>query len=205
MYHIGDRFDRLVVVGLAKRTPTKYYVWCKCTCGKLKQICTSDLISGRVHSCGCFSKEIMHNRTQNKIKNIKLHHVFLAIKQRCYNPKCKVYKNYGGRGIKMAACWADRKTGFKTFEKWAIENGYKVGLTIDRVDNNGDYCPENCRWTTTKEQSNNKRTNHIIELDGIKYTMKQISEKFNIPYDRLRYRLKRGWDVQRAIFTPAQT
>lgn len=204
MYHIGDRFDRLVVLGLSRRTPQKYFVWCQCDCGNVKEFCTSDLVSGRVHSCGCFAKEILVKRGENKIKEKKLHEVFLSIKQRCNNPRSKSYKNYGGRGIKVCDEWGDRKFGYRRFEKWALGNGYREGLSIDRIDNDKGYSPENCRWADWKTQSNNKRTNRVFDVDGAEMTLKQISESFGVPYDLLRLRIKRGWEIKTAITVPKQ-
>ena len=199
MYHIGDRFDRLVVLRLSRRTPRKYFVWCQCDCGNIKEFCTSDLVSGRVHSCGCFAKEILIKRGENKIKERKLHEVFLSIKKRCNNPRSNAYKNYGGRGIKVCDEWGDRKFGYRRFEKWALENGYKQGLSIDRIDVNGNYCPENCRWVDWKTQCNNKRVNRYFFVNGEKLTIAQIADKFGIDYALIKCRVRRGWSIDDAL------
>ena len=93
--------------------------------------------------------------------NTKLYRVWNSMKQRCLNPKDKFYFCYGGRGINICSEWLDQENGFINFYNWAIENGYKEGLTIDRIDNDGDYCPENCRWISVSENSRKKRTTKI--------------------------------------------
>ena len=138
-HYIGDRFGRLVVLGFHHKSKWKVHVLCRCDCGTEKIFSTSDLKSGRVHSCGCLSREIQAERTKNKIKHTHLHYIYLSMKKRCFSPKTASYKDYGGRGISMCKEWADRRTGYRTFEKWALENGYSRGLSIDRINNDGNY------------------------------------------------------------------
>ena len=157
-----------------------------------------------MHSCGCLRQEFSNKRTQNKIKNVKLHYVWGAMRKRCNNPNDKEYKNYGGRGIEVCDEWSDRKCGYRAFEKWAIENGYKFGLSIDRINNEGDYTPKNCRWVDWKTQCNNKRVNRWLIIGGKKLTLKQVAEKYNIKYDLLRGRLNAGWSIESAINIPKQ-
>lgn len=201
-HYIGNRFGRLLVLKFSHRIKNRFFVLCRCDCGKEKCFATSDLKSGRVRSCGCLIRQICEERTKNKIKNTRLHYIYLSMKKRCFNLHNKAYKNYGGRGIKMCDEWADKKTGYRTFEKWAIKHGYKQGLSIDRINNDGDYCPENCRWATNYEQSNNKRTNHIIIINRKQYTLRQAQDAFGISADRIRQRLKDGWSAKEAVFTP---
>ena len=203
MYCIGKKFGRLLVIKLSKKERNKYYVWCKCDCGNVKEICTSDLISGGTKSCGCLAKEILKIKKQNK-RIIKLYYVWSAIKKRCLNIKDKSYKNYGGRGIVVCDEWRKKKTGYKSFELWALKNGYKEGLSIERIDNNGGYCPENCRWATNTEQQNNKRTNRFVFIDGKKVSLKQATQRYKMNYDCVRRRLKSGWDIERALKTPSR-
>ena len=126
----------------------------------------------------------------------RLYSIYNNIKNRCYNPKTQYYYRYGGRGIKLFEEWLK---DFSKFYKWAVNNGYKENLTIDRINNDGDYCPENCRWVSRKEQANNTSRNHLIEIDHIKYTIKEASEKFNIPYSLLQQRIYHGWKPEEAI------
>lgn len=127
--------------------------------------------------------------TTHNLSYSRLYRILGCIKQRCYNKKHIAYKNYGGRGITVCDEW---KNDFMSFYNWAINNGYNDNLTIDRIDNNGNYQPDNCKWSTDIEQSNNKRTNHYLEIGGERKTLIQWSREKNIPYDCLISRLRRG-------------
>lgn len=142
-----------------------------------------------------------HGMAKTRINNI-----YHSIKRRCYSKSCNNYMNYGGRGIKMCDDWLG-KYGFRNFCKWAYENGYDENAprgqcTIDRIDVNGDYCPENCRWITNKEQCNNKRNNRYIEIDGEILTFKQWCEKYNISPGAVYGRMDKGMDFETALKTP---
>ena len=118
---------------------------------------------------------------------------------RCYNPNHMHFKRYGMRGITVCEEW---KNNFQAFYDWAMSNGYRDDLTIDRIDNNGNYCPENCRWATMKEQCNNTRSNTLITYNGKTQTMAQWAKEIGMPYHKLVVRIARGWDVERAFTTP---
>lgn len=124
--------------------------------------------------------------------NTRMYRIWDAMKQRCYNKNHPVYKDYGGRGIQICPEW---RTDFMSFYNWATQNGYQEDLTIDRIDNDGDYEPSNCRWATLQEQENNRRTTVFVELDGEKMSLKQWAEKTGVRYQtvlRKRARRKRG-------------
>ena len=133
--------------------------------------------------------------TKGRIRNIW--HLML---HRCYNEKNKSFKNYGARGITVCDEWRD----FNNFHQWAVNSGYEYGngLTLDRIDNNGSYSPDNCRWATMKEQANNRRTNTIISFNGVEKTLTEWAESIGITVECLFRRFLYGWSMERAMKTP---
>lgn len=183
----GQRFHRLTVVGISKKVQSgkrmRYYWKCKCDCGNEKEVRTDCLTSGYVQSCGCLKLE------QDKINLIKFHrhklsnthiwYTYYGMLSRCYNEKDKRYERYGGRGITICKEWRE---SFDAFVDWALKNGYEAGLQIDRIDNNSNYEPLNCRWVTAKGNSRNRSSNVMIEYEGELITLIELSEKLEIPY-----------------------
>lgn len=151
----GQRFGRLVVIKEAGRSSDGRVRWlCKCDCGNYTSTPSTKTLRNRTcRSCGCIERERPNKLTHGK-SNTKLFHVWNGMKQRCYNPNNRSYKTYGGRGIKVCDEWRDN---FMAFHDWAIANGYEEGLTIDRIDNDGDYEPNNCRWITLQENVSKMR------------------------------------------------
>lgn len=133
-------------------------------------------------------------------KGTRLYNIYYRMKDRCYNPHSKSYKNYGGRGISICKEWL---TDFSAFKTWALSHGYREDLTIERVDVNGNYTPDNCIWATLKVQGNNKRNNHRETIDGVTKNLSEWSELYGISVKTVRDRLLRGWDLKRALTTPA--
>lgn len=142
----------------------------------------------------------------------RLESIFQAMKNRCYNSNNPAYKNYGGRGIKLCEEWNNREIarnvqrnntkGFLAFKKWALENGYTDNLTIDRIDVNGDYSPENCRWVNRKIQGNNRRNNHYITYKGKTQSLADWCRELCLNYHKIRSRLnKYNWSVDKAFET----
>ena len=129
----------------------------------------------------------------------KLCDVWRGMKKRCLNPSHKSYHNYGGRGIKIADEWMV----FHNFREWALQNGYTVGLQIDRIDNDGDYCPDNCHWVSPKVNANNRSTNHRIVFNGVSHTLTEWAEILNIPNNILRNRvITLQWPIEKAFYQP---
>lgn len=129
------------------------------------------------------------------VKNNRLHNIWSGMKRRCNNPNNEAYARYGGRGIKVCDEWSAEKNGYWNFEKWSLMNGYQDDLSIDRIDNDGDYEPSNCRWTTMKQQGNNTQFNIFLEYQGVRLTLKEWSEYLEVPYHVIHQRYKRGWNA----------
>lgn len=150
----GQRFGRLTVIERAANHK-KQTVWaCKCDCGNTQEVQGGHLRGGKIISCGCYQTENNRRKaTRHGRCGSKLHRIWLAMRQRCNNPKCKDYVNYGARGISVCDAWSD----FSVFESWALSNGYEEGLTIERVNVLKGYHPDNCTWIPRCEQNKNTR------------------------------------------------
>lgn len=201
MYYIGERFGRLTVISHHHKQNTRHFVVCRCDCGRLKIVSTSDLKSHRTFSCGCLSRELREERKKNKIKNENLRYIWVGMRQRCNNPNNKSYKNYGARGIRVCAEW-DTKKSFRTFEAWALKNGYRRGLSLDRIDNDGNYEPANCRWADAVTQANNKRGTIKINYNGNMLSVTEANNLLGFPKNLLYRRLYSGWPIDRALTEP---
>lgn len=204
----GKKIERLTIIKrIEGTTPIKWL--CRCDCGNYKEIWGYNLTRTHTTSCGCFNREQNQKRLRNKEKNpfykhgksgMRIHDIWRAIIDRCCNKKNKNYFNYGGRGITICEEW---KNDFLNFYNWAIVNGYRDDLTIDRINVNGNYEPDNCRWADTDTQANNKRTNCYIEYEGETNTISEWAKKYNMKYGTLRTRLKvYKWSVEKALTTP---
>lgn len=201
----GRKFNRLTVLRRVENNKYGEAMWlCECDCGKKATVRGSSLRSGGVKSCGCLIAEnaIIHNTkhglSRRKAKLDRIYRIHSNMLQRCENLQNPSYKNYGGRGIQVCKEWHD----VSAFYKWAVANGYRPDLTIDRIDNNGNYEPSNCRWATYKEQSNNKRNNHFLEFNGENHTISEWSEIIGVPREVIDARLGRGWGDERALTAP---
>lgn len=198
----GQEFGRLVALYPTTLNKSGNMQWkCKCKCGNEITVDNQSLKRGYTKSCGCLAKEVcVFIHTKHKMYKTRLNSVWNSMKQRCNNSKNSQYYNYGGRGIKVCPEWNDKNNGFVNFYNWAIKNGYKEGLSIDRINNNGNYEPNNCRWTTIQEQSNNRRTNRYITYNKETHTIAEWSKIVNINrytlYDRIN---KSNMSIEKAL------
>lgn len=207
----GKRFGKLTAIEISKiiyskeGKATKYWK-CLCDCGNYTEVQVGHLTSGHSKSCGCLNdKERLGNITRKHgMSHTKIYNAYLLMIRRCDKPNNPRYKDYGGRGITVCDEWRG-EYGFENFYKWAIENGYdetksRNEQSIDRIDNNGNYCPENCRFANIIEQANNKRTTARAQYNGKMYSMKELSEKTGLDRGKL-YRkiIKEKKDAETAI------
>lgn len=145
---------------------------------------------------------IQNHRYIDGRKNTRLYSIYRNMLSRCYNKNTSHYLRYGGRGIKVCDEWL---SDFKNFYNWSINNGYSNDLTIDRRNNDLDYCPDNCRWVSIKTQCRNTSRNHMVTINNETKTLIEWSEIYNINYKTLRDRLKRGWSHEKSLTTPVDT
>lgn len=199
----GQRFGHLVVIKRAENSKCRQARWlCQCDCGQSTIVVGCQLRNGQIKSCGCLRREkliqrsLRHGETHHRIYNI-----WLGIKRRCLKPGDSGYEKYGGRGITVCEEW---RNSYVAFRDWAMANGYAEDLTIDRIDNNGPYSPENCRWTTNAEQAKNRRSTRLIEYNGKTLCIKDWARETGINYCTLFRRLSHGWSIERALTTPVQ-
>lgn len=195
----GLRYGMLTVIKPIGKNKWGNIIWqCKCDCGNLTNAKEGDLHNKHKISCGCFKNNNLgnitrkHGYTQDKSK-VRLYNIWQIMKSRCYNPKNVVYEIYGKRGITVCDEW---KNSFICFKDWALTNGYKSTLTIDRIDYNGNYTPFNCRWATPKEQANNKRNNRYLTLNGITHTAMEWIDILSLKASTVYSRLERGLPIE---------
>lgn len=186
----GMVFGRLRVIGLTGEKYRTNYIWrCICECGNSIETRGYSLTSGETKSCGCYhSDRVKESHFKHGKSNTRLYKIWGSMRERCNNKNALIYKDYGGKGINVCSEWSS----FKTFYEWAICNGYKEDLTIDRINGKEGYSPENCRWTTYVVQNNNTSRNHLIEFNGETHTIAEWSRITGIPYNTMGSRIFNG-------------
>lgn len=197
---IGRKIGKITIVeylgSIKKETGDYHRFWLgKCQCGKNIYLRQTDIIKEVRKSCHkCDKSSYKHGMT-----NTRLFRIWQNIRGRCYCKTNVDYKDYGARGIKMDEEWRDN---FINFYNWAINNGYKDNLSIDRIDVNGNYEPSNCRWANNYTQANNKRNNKRYEYNGKLYTIRELSNMSNLSYSIIQSRIYSGWSIEKAISIP---
>ena len=201
---IGKRYGRLVVQSIDhyeydKNGWKRYYLLCKCDCGSTKVILAYSLTKGLTKSCGCYNKEKTGNLFRKHGKsNTRICHIWRDMHRRCENKNRKSYKRYGGRGITVCEDWSGDH-GFENFYEWSMSHGYSDDLTIDRIDNDKGYSPDNCRWTDYQTQANNSSWNTWIDYNGEKHTLAEWGRICNLEPSRISSRIKNGWSIGESL------
>lgn len=200
----GQVFGRLTVESYSHSNNGKFWV-CQCECGNKAVVSTSHLrAQGEKQGCGCMAKEAAAKtgkkygpeRKIHGMNKTKLKTCYDNMIKRCYTKTAHRYERYGGRGIKVCDEWRNSRA---RFYQWAITSGYRDGLSIERDDVDGDYCPENCRWVPVEQQQANTSRNIFFEIDGEKLHLAEICRRRNVKYSIVFKRIKRGWPIIEAL------
>lgn len=197
--YIGKKVHSLTAIGLAERKPSdkEWKLRCLCECGRETYITPSQFRRGVVKSCGC-KRATVCTKQKGHSKH-PLYHVWLQMMYRCYKKTSKAYGRYGGRGISVCEEWHD----FESFVRWSDSVGGRPdGYTLDRINNNGDYNPYNCRWVPMKIQNINKSDNIVIGYSGKSQTLSEWANQLGIKWVTLHNRYVRGWSIERMLTEP---
>ena len=200
----NQKFDQLTVVCPAGKDKNGNARWrCRCDCGEYITISAPALKANRPHSClSCKMKSLWEKRDTHKESATRLYSIYYNMRKRCENPNAINYHNYGGRGISVCDEWKK----YEAFSTWAHANGYTDELSIDRIDNDSGYCPDNCRWVTYTQQANNTRANRWIDFNGETRTLAEWASIIGINRSTLCERLNRmGWSIEQALTTSKRT
>ena len=192
----GMRFGQLTVL---RRSEIRYFsniMWeCECDCGEKLLLASAILRRGQKSCIKCCHKR---ESAPYRVSETHIYKIWQSIKSRCFRKSDRAYRYYGGRGIVMCDEW---KNDFFAFQDWIVGHGYKDDLTIDRIDNNGNYCPGNCRFVTMKEQSRNKRNNIFVEHDGEVKILSDWAKELGMSKQAMFNRFRSGWNMDR-LFKP---
>lgn len=193
----GQRFGRLTVIKRYGKNGNGSATWtCLCDCGNTKVVSGHDLVEGHTISCGCSRRD----PRKHGMAKTRLYRIWSHMKNRCQNPNNHAYSNYGGRGIEVCKEWSD---SFVCFKEWADSHGYEEELTIERVDIDKGYCPDNCTWITKSKQAQNRRRCIFVTIDGKTLNLQQWCNELGIDYKLVHNRIhKLGWEPVKALTTP---
>ena len=187
------RYGRLEIIAKGASRNGQPYVLCHCDCGTEKEIAFSSLRRGATQSCGCYRKEKGPGNKRHGLADTKIHMIWTSMRQRCFNPNNPAFKNYGGRGITIDPRW-------NSFEAFFEDMGEPPeGMSLDRIDNNKGYSPDNCKWATRVQQGRNTRMCHPVTFEGVTKTIAEWAEQYGIGRSTLSQRIRNGWDIKRAL------
>ena len=199
----GRQFHNLTALYREQRGREAWWE-CLCKCGSKKMVRQTHLVSQRVRSCGCsryvwVAEKLRERYIKHGLTRTSMYKTWSSMKDRCVNQANPSYEGYGGRGISVCDRWIN------SFESFLLDMGYRpVGCSIERIDNNGNYEPSNCRWATRKQQASNTRSVHWVTINGTKMTMTDAAKSVGMRVGTLSERIRRGMDDQEALSTPVQ-
>lgn len=194
----GKQFGRLTVIKYAGSKNYRTLWLCKCECGKEKIVKSSDLTRGATKSCGCLRDEYVKNQAQMYPADVRikrLRYIWHGMIRRCYDPRHNCYHRYGERGITVCDEWKD----YVVFARWSLANGYADDLSIDRINNDGNYGPDNCRWVTMKKQHNNTSRCKFFKIDGITKSITEWAEEYGLDPGTVQTRISKGMNIVDAL------
>lgn len=205
-FKAGDRFRMLTVAGapffIRHNLTRAIGVVCQCDCGAYTVVSAAHLSSGHTRSCGCWKRRVCEAKSENTKSGTPIYELWRRIRARCKNRSPSIWRRYGGRGISVCSEWED----FSVFKEWCDSNGYEQGLQIDRINNDGNYEPGNCRFVTAKQNCRNTSRSRLISAFGESKSVSEWceDERCKAPYGAVMARLHRGWDGEMAISTPVK-
>lgn len=200
------RFGKLVALKADHKDKCHRWHWlCQCDCGKTTIVSSNSLLRGSTRSCGCLNDEQRKSGNNRRVHGgcgTRLYRIWKQIRTRCNNPNNSDYKRwYGSKGIKVCSEWDN---SFEAFRDWSLANGYNDNLTIDRIDSNDDYEPNNCRWVTWREQSRNTSQNVNVSYNGETHCLTDWANILDVDPQVFRSRLYRGWSIERTLTQPVR-
>ena len=196
----GNVYGRLTVVSLEELRRGKAFWRCQCECGNTSVVAGDKLRRGITKSCGCLQNELRHegsNHRTHGMTKTKLYVMWCNMKARCHSVNSSMYYCYGERGISVCEEW---RNSFDEFRRWAFSTGYSEGLSIERIDVDGNYEPKNCKWVPLKDQSLNQRRSHRVTAFGKTQTIKEWADESGLKYDTIERRINQyGWTPEEAL------